>query len=110
MQYHSLCLPKRTQERLKKWQNSVKGQAVRQRMPDVKKQGSASAQRAKGVRPMENITMDIAPPEAEADPLAAEQAARRQGILEDFKYFLRYRFDAAAGRESFLDLIRVSGR
>ncbi|KAF8420357.1 hypothetical protein EV426DRAFT_612015 [Tirmania nivea] len=104
MQLHSLRLPERIQEHLRKWQSSVKDQVI-QRVLDMTKDSNCM-QRAKGIRPMENITMNIAPPEAEADPLEAEQTARRHGLLEDFKYFLRYRFDA--DRESFLDLIGVS--
>ncbi|KAF8462313.1 hypothetical protein BDZ91DRAFT_358445 [Kalaharituber pfeilii] len=127
-QYNSLSLPHQTGDRLGKWQDAVKDK-VRSReqgvadssTSDRHKHGHVTAAEAKRkqsttspaetqhtrfVKPMEQLTVFMMPPEEEPDPLAAALAARRQELLGDFWYFLKYRF--CIELEPWLDFIRIA--
>lgn len=127
--YASLSLPQVTRERLGKWQDAVKAQVTQgldsegshltnnhrnkenstpgQHSKDSSSSNGEAQGQARIVKLMECITVGIASPEEEPDPLDAALAAKRKEMLSDFSFFLRYRFRVEL--EPWLDLIHVAG-
>lgn len=111
-QLHNLSLPARKRDKLRKWASAVKKQVHELKL----KKSTASTQDATradtkpptSVRPMEHLKVQIASPEEEPDPLAAELAARRQELLGDFWFFLKYRFELQF--EPSNDFLQLAGK
>ena len=93
-QLHNFSLPAKKRGKLGKWVDAVKDQ-IESRQENAGPNNNAAGVETKQqmfMRPMEPLMVQIAPPEEEFDPLAAELAARRQELLGDFWFFLKYRF------------------